>query len=185
MDAHQRRAPPRSDLIVVGAGIGGLTAAALAAHEGASTLVLEAHNRPGGCAGDFALGGLLFPAGATLLSGFEPGGLHDLVYRALDVPHRAIPLARAMEVVAPDRRFSLWAERDRWEQEWRRAFPGSEVGKARFLRWAAGLGVPCIAWRGACRCCHRAHPAICGGSPPPFARRCCAACPICTAPRAA
>ena len=135
-----RPAPGTRDVIVIGAGIGGLTAAALAAHEGARVLVLEAHNRPGGCAGDFALGGVLFPAGATLLSGFEPDGLHGLVYRWLGISHRAIPLERAMAVVSPDRRFDLWTDRARWDEEWRRAFPGDEAAKARFWRWTEDLG---------------------------------------------
>ena len=133
-------APGTHDVVVIGAGIGGLTAAALAAREGAGVLVLEAHNRPGGCAGDFALGGLLFPAGATLLSGFEAGGLHDLVYRRLGITHRAVALERAMAVVGPEGRFSLWADRARWDEEWRAAFPGHEDAKARFLRWAEELG---------------------------------------------
>lgn len=46
-----------ADIVVIGSGFGGLTAAALAARAGARVLVLERHTRPGGCAGDFALGG--------------------------------------------------------------------------------------------------------------------------------
>ena len=128
------------DVVVVGAGIGGLTAAALAAHDGLDTLVLEAHNRPGGCAGDFALGGLLFPAGATLLSGFEPGGLHTWVYRRLGIGHRAVPLARAMTVVASDRRFSLWSDRSRWREAARATFPAAWPAIARFLEWTETVG---------------------------------------------
>jgi C-3',4' desaturase CrtD len=135
-----RRPTPPVDLVVIGAGIGGLTAAALAAHDGFQVLVLERHTRPGGCAGDFALDGLLFPAGATLLSGFEPGGLHNLVYRRLGLRHRAVPLDRAMEIIAPDQRLTLWTDRARWEAEWRTAFPGAEAAKARFFRWAERTG---------------------------------------------
>jgi phytoene dehydrogenase-like protein len=40
--------PDRHDVIVVGAGIGGLTAGALLAKRGFKVLVVEAHNRPGG-----------------------------------------------------------------------------------------------------------------------------------------
>lgn len=130
----------RYDLVVVGAGIGGLTAAALAARAGARVLVQEAHNRPGGCAGDFALGGLLFPAGATLLSGFEAGGLHDLIYRRLGLENRAVPLARAMAVVAPDSRFTFWTDRTRWDHEWRATFPGDAAAKARFFAWVETVG---------------------------------------------
>ena len=128
------------DLAVVGAGIGGLTTAALAAHDGLSTVVLEAHNRPGGCAGDFALDGVLFPAGATLLSGFEPGGLHTWMYERLEISHRARPLDQAMEVVTPERRFTLWTERERWQDELARAFPRNRAAQARFARWAEAIG---------------------------------------------
>ncbi len=134
------RSAPLVDVVVIGAGIGGLTAAALAAHDGFRVLVLERHTRPGGCAGDFALNGLLFPAGATLLSGFEPGGLHDLVYRHLGLRHRAVALDRAMEIIAPDQRLTLWTDRARWEAEWRTAFPGAEGAKARFFRWVERTG---------------------------------------------
>ncbi|WP_461557434.1 FAD-dependent oxidoreductase, partial [Synechococcus sp.] len=41
------------DVVVVGAGIAGLTAAALAAKAGSRVLLLEAHNQTGGCAGTF------------------------------------------------------------------------------------------------------------------------------------
>ena len=41
------------DVIVIGGGIAGLTAAALLAHEGLSVTLLEAHHQLGGCAGTF------------------------------------------------------------------------------------------------------------------------------------
>jgi C-3',4' desaturase CrtD len=135
-----KRTSALHDVLVVGAGIGGLTAAALAANDGLDTVVLEAHNRPGGCAGDFALGGVLFPAGATLLSGFEPGGLHDVVYRRLGLRHRAIPLTRAMQVVGPGLRLNLWTHRRWWVEEWRAAFPQETEAATRFFDWAETVG---------------------------------------------
>src|SRR5829696_6358947 len=128
------------DVVVVGAGIGGLTAAALAAHDGLETVVLESHNRPGGCAGDFALNGVIFPAGATLVSGFEPEGLHAWVYRRLGIVSRAEPLAAAMEVVGVDGRFTLWTDRGRWADEVARAFPRNHVARNQFLRWSETTG---------------------------------------------
>ena len=44
------------DVIVIGAGLGGLTAGAKLAREGMKVLVLEQHNRPGGCATTFKRG---------------------------------------------------------------------------------------------------------------------------------
>lgn len=128
------------DVVVIGAGIGGLTAAALSAHDGLSTLVLEAHNRPGGCAGDFALNGVLFPAGATLMSGFEAGGLHAWVYRRLGIAGRAVALERAMEVVFDERRFSLWTDRDRWRDEAGQTFAGGGPARKRFFDWSEQIG---------------------------------------------
>ena len=61
-------------IVVVGAGIGGLTTAALLAKAGLDVTVLEAHVYPGGCAGTFYHQGYRFDAGATLAAGFEPGG---------------------------------------------------------------------------------------------------------------
>jgi C-3',4' desaturase CrtD len=103
-------------------------------------LLLEAHNRPGGCAGDFALNGVIFPAGATLIAGFEPRGLHTWVYDRLGIVSRAEPLEQAMEVAGGDRRFTLWTDRERWEEEARHAFPTGHAARERFFRWSERVG---------------------------------------------
>ncbi len=74
------------DAIVVGSGIGGLTAAALLARSGRSVLVVERHDRPGGYAHAFRRGRFLFDSAVHLVGGCEPvtfeGG--GLVHRLLD-----------------------------------------------------------------------------------------------------
>ena len=57
------------DLIVIGAGCGGLTAAACAAKEGKSVLLLERHNTPGGFASSFVRGRFEFDISLHQLCG--------------------------------------------------------------------------------------------------------------------
>ena len=75
----------QSHTLVIGAGIGGLTAAALLLLAGHRVTVLESHIYPGGCAGTFYHKGYLFEAGATLAGGFSSGGPHARVSELLDL----------------------------------------------------------------------------------------------------
>lgn len=72
-------------IVVIGAGVGGLTTAALLAQAGLDVTVLEAHVYSGGCAGTFFHKGYRFEAGATLAGGFYPGGPMDVVARAVGI----------------------------------------------------------------------------------------------------
>jgi prolycopene isomerase len=73
--------------VVVGSGVGGLTAAALLARSGRAVLVVERHDRPGGYAHAFRRGRYLFDSAVHLIGGCEPvpfesGGLvHQLLTR--------------------------------------------------------------------------------------------------------
>lgn len=58
------------DIIVIGAGCGGLTAAACAAKEGKKVLLLERHNSPGGFASSFIRGRFEFDVSLHQLCGF-------------------------------------------------------------------------------------------------------------------
>lgn len=72
-------------VVVIGAGIGGLTTAALLAQSGYQVTVLEAQTYAGGCAGTFFHKGYRFEAGATVAGGFHETGPHALIGRMLDI----------------------------------------------------------------------------------------------------
>ncbi len=66
--------PESCDVIVVGSGIGGLTAGGLLAACGYSVLILEQHDRPGGYVHGFRRRRYHFDSAVHLTSGCEPGG---------------------------------------------------------------------------------------------------------------
>lgn len=117
-----------TDVLVVGAGIAGLTAAALLAQEGLEVVLLEAHRQSGGCAGTFRRGPYVFDVGATQVAGLEAGGLHSRLFARLGVPPpAATPLDPGCVVDLADGLppVTLWRGPERWRQERERQFPGS------------------------------------------------------------
>lgn len=71
------------DVVVIGAGNGGLTAAATLAQKGLQVLLLEKHNIPGGCATSFCRGRFEFEVALHQLSGLgtpeKPGPLLNVL----------------------------------------------------------------------------------------------------------
>src|SRR6476469_8152681 len=116
-------------VVVVGAGIGGLTAAALLAHRGYQVLVLDQALVPGGCASTFKRKGFTFDVGATQVAGLEPGGIHKRIFDELEIEvPGAMPCDPACAVYLPGEKepINVWRDREKWKAERQRQFPGSE-----------------------------------------------------------
>lgn len=122
---------PRSPhIVVIGAGVGGLTAGALLLKQGYRVTVLEAHVYPGGCAGTFYHKGYRFDAGATLAGGFSAGGPHYRVAEMLGLEWPIHPVDPAWVVHLPDgRAVTQWADAERWRVERTAVFPQPEMEK--------------------------------------------------------
>ncbi len=113
----------QTKVVVIGAGVGGLTTAALLAKAGFDVTVLEAHIYPGGCAGTFYHKGYRFDAGATLAGGFQPGGPHDIAGKLLDITWPVKRVEPAWIVHLPDRVVTRWGDAAHWQAEREQKLP--------------------------------------------------------------
>jgi len=119
----------KKKVFVIGAGIAGLTSAAILSKLGFSVTLIEAHNQSGGCAGTFKRNGYIFDVGATQVAGLERGGIHSKIFKFLQIE---IPDASLLDPSCivdlndGNRPINIWYERDKWISERKRQFPGSE-----------------------------------------------------------
>lgn len=127
--AHPSAAPCGSPVLVIGAGMGGLTAAALLARHGYPVQVFDQALVAGGCASTFRRRGFTFDVGATQVAGLEPGGIHHQIFQelGLDLPP-ASHCDPACAVFLPGETvpISVWRDPIAWRLERQRQFPGSE-----------------------------------------------------------
>ena len=73
------------DIIVVGGGLGGLTAGAKLAREGKKVLLIEQHSKPGGCATTFKRDGFTLEVGLHEMDGPSPKDMKNRIFRDLEV----------------------------------------------------------------------------------------------------
>jgi len=119
----------KSRVVVIGAGIGGLTAGALLAHRGYEVIILDQALVPGGCASTFKRQGFTFDVGATQVAGLEPGGIHHRIFSELEIDlPPATPCDPACAVYLPGENtpINVWRDRAKWHEERLKQFPGSE-----------------------------------------------------------
>ncbi len=109
-------------IIVIGSGIGGLSAAALLAQAGYRVSILEAQTYPGGCASTFNHKGYQFDSGATVVGGFQEGGPHHLIAQQLALKWPVKRYDPAWVTHLPDQSIALTSTNDDVLQ----VFPQSE-----------------------------------------------------------
>ncbi|MEO0457341.1 MAG: C-3',4' desaturase CrtD [Cyanobacteria bacterium P01_A01_bin.114] len=117
-------------VVVIGAGIGGLTAAALLAKRGYDVTVYDQATVPGGCASTFKRRGFIFDVGATQVAGLEPGGIHHQIFSTLesDLPEATFcDPACAVFLPGETEPINVWRDPDAWRAEQQRQFPGSQA----------------------------------------------------------
>src|SRR6185369_14505887 len=83
------------EVVVIGAGIGGLTAAAVLAKRGLNVCLLERQSFAGGCAALVEHAGYQFEPTHGLYCGWQPEGVFERLFRELSFPS---PAARKLSI---------------------------------------------------------------------------------------
>jgi len=125
-----------ADVIVVGAGIGGLSAAGLLAKSGLDVLVIDRNYMPGGACGAIRRDGITFDLGAAMLFGFGEGGFspHRFLMNELEEPIEVIRHRALYRLNYGDDRIVFWPQMDRFLDELARVFPAERGELADFYR---------------------------------------------------
>ncbi len=132
------------DAVVVGAGLGGLSAAASLAVEGKKVLLLERHNVPGGYASTFTRGRFEFEVSLHELSGLGHAERRGPLYKRLqylDVAHRVefLDIPDFYRSVFPDLDIVVPCDRQGWEEVLCSHFPKDREGIKRFTEIMFGI----------------------------------------------
>lgn len=121
------------EIIIVGGGISGLTAAALLSKKGEAVTLLEGSREWGGCDGKFQRGNHLFPVGATLGMGLEEEGIHQRIFNYLQVdPPESHLLDEVMNVHLHGRKLVFHRDRDKHVARLKNQFPRCASDLERF-----------------------------------------------------
>jgi all-trans-retinol 13,14-reductase len=73
------------DVVIIGGGLGGLTAGAKLSREGKKVLLVEQHNKPGGCATTFKRGDFTMEVGLHEMDGPSPHDMKTKIFNELKV----------------------------------------------------------------------------------------------------
>lgn len=125
------KVPNNLDAIVIGSGMGGLTAAALLAKMGQRVLVLEQHDQAGGCCHVFVEKGFEFDVGIHYIGEMRDGTLSRiLVDQLTEGGLQWEPLEEVYDTVAIgehyERRYQIYSGKTKLMTELVNKFPGEE-----------------------------------------------------------
>jgi prolycopene isomerase len=138
----QPRDIPRScDVVVIGAGVGGLVAAALLARGGLEVAVLEGAGKPGGYLAGFQRNGFAFDTAIHWLNQCGPGGMvHRVLDRVGDDVPQTPPMSRIRRYRGRGFDYLLTSEPDELRETLTRDYPEDRRGIRAFFAAARSLG---------------------------------------------
>jgi prolycopene isomerase len=116
------------DVVVIGAGIGGLTCAAYLAKKGKKVKVFEQHFVPGGCCTSFSRKGFKFDAGVLHLTGGKESGAFQKVMAALEMEQELDFREQFQRFVFPDFTYDSTRNVADSPEKLKEMFPGEAGG---------------------------------------------------------
>ncbi len=130
------------DVIVIGAGVGGLATATLLAKKGFDVLLCENHFMPGGCCSAVRRGGVTSDVGASLLFGFGTEGLtqhhffHNIVEEPIDVIRDdSIFRVHWKTKTGEYKEVTVWRDFEKYMESLTASFPGKESVLRKFYEF--------------------------------------------------
>lgn len=129
------------DVVVIGAGIGGLTAAALLSKAGLSVCVLEKEPHAGGYLAGFRRKEFRFDTAIHWLNQCAAGGVVDRMFSILgsDYP-KAVTQKKIRRYIGEHHNYLLTYDPDELKQQWIHEFPEDRQGVERFFKIAKKIG---------------------------------------------
>ena len=132
------------DIIIAGAGMGGLTAGALLSKSGYDVQILEASHVPGGCSSSYFRKGYIFESGATTLIGFDEHQPLKQLESMLDIQIPKVPLDPSMSVHMNGKEIVRYQEKQKWIDEAAEHF-GEKNEQQSF--WDLAFEVSDVVWK--------------------------------------
>jgi phytoene dehydrogenase-like protein len=142
--AHHQTPPAAQtdyDAIVIGAGMGGLSAAAHLANGGMKVLVLEQHHKVGGMTTSFQRGDFRFETALHEMNGAAPGGPMDQIFEELGLLDKLelIEIPVLYRAIFPGIDFTFYSDIDRSKADLIKRWPAEEENIQEYYELVANI----------------------------------------------
>ncbi|XP_069809257.1 all-trans-retinol 13,14-reductase-like [Dendropsophus ebraccatus] len=131
----QDKIPPNLDAVVIGSGVGGLSAASALAKAGKRVLVLEQHDQAGGSCHTFQEHGYEFDVGLHYVGQMHEGGMFRVIMDQLtDGQLQWVRLANQYEsIIIGHKVYNVYAGKCEFPEALKKQFPGEEEAIDKFV----------------------------------------------------